>query len=73
MVDDADNEPATVFGEKRNYWELHNEITDKYDADMMDRFNTSLDNMLIFVSASGITARYPETDDTSHRPVSSQQ
>ena len=32
---------------------MHNEITDKYDNDMMDRLNTSLDNMLIFVSQVG--------------------
>lgn len=49
--DDDDTGRARVFGEKAHYWELHNEITDKYDEDMMDRLNTGLDNLLIFVSA----------------------
>lgn len=52
-VEDNDG-PLKVFGEKANYWELHNEITDKYDEDMMDRLNTGLDNLLIFVSAGGV-------------------
>lgn len=40
---------AKVFGEKAGYWEKHNVITDKYDQDMMDRLNSELDNLLIFV------------------------
>lgn len=43
---------AAVFGEKGNYWEIYNEVNDKYDEDsMMERLNTNLDNLLIFVSA----------------------
>lgn len=49
---EEDREPAEVFGEKGNYWTLHNEITDKYDGDMMGRLNTGLDNLLIFVGAN---------------------
>lgn len=50
--DEDDSEEAKVFGEKANYWEIHNEITDKYDEDLIERMNTSLDNLLIFVSSS---------------------
>lgn len=49
--DDDDGAEANVFGEKGNYWDIHNEITDKYDQDMMGRLNSNLDNLLIFVSA----------------------
>lgn len=38
------------FGQKGGYWEMHNELTDKYDEDMMERLNSGLDNLLIFVS-----------------------
>lgn len=48
---DSDTGAAKVFGEKAGYWDKYNEITDKYDEDMMDRLNTGLDNLLIFVSA----------------------
>ncbi len=44
---------AKYFGEKANFWALHDEITDKFDSDMMGRLNTGLDNLLIFVG--GIT------------------
>lgn len=49
---DVDQEmgDANEFGDKRWYWNTYNDITDRYDADMMDRLNTSLDNLLIFVS-----------------------
>lgn len=48
--DDDNGTEAKVFGEKAGYWEKYNTITDKYDADMMERLNTGLDNLLIFVS-----------------------
>lgn len=41
---------AKFFGEKAGFWRLHDEITDKHDSDMMERLNTGLDNLLIFVS-----------------------
>lgn len=51
IVDDDDERTeAKVFGEKAEYWEKYNLITDKWDADMMQRLNSGLDNLLIFVS-----------------------
>lgn len=47
---DAFKGEATYFGEKANFWALHDKITDKYDSDLMGRLNTGLDNLLIFVS-----------------------
>ena len=48
--DEAFKGEAKVFGEKANFWRLHDEITDKHDSDMMSRLNIGLDNLLIFVS-----------------------
>lgn len=48
--DEAFKGEAKVFGEKAGFWRLHDEITDKFDSDMMGRLNTGLDNLLIFVS-----------------------
>lgn len=50
VPDDDNGTEAAVFGEKAGYWEQYNFVTDKWDADMMDRLNTGLDNLLIFVS-----------------------
>lgn len=57
--DDSDancklSEPPKVFGAGADYWELHNGIANKYDADLMDRLNTGLDNLLIFVSVDSL-------------------
>lgn len=41
-----------AFGELGGYWETHDIITDKFDKDMMERLNSELDNLLIFVSGS---------------------
>lgn len=49
-LEEAYRGEAKVFGEKAEYWRLHDEITDKFDRDMMERLNTGLDNLLIFVS-----------------------
>lgn len=54
---DEDRTEAEVFGEKAGYWEKYDLISDKYDADMMDRLNTGLDNLLIFVSLSSATLK----------------
>lgn len=44
-----DNGEAKDFGEQGGYWEKHNEITDKYDEDLLEKMNRELDNLLIFV------------------------
>lgn len=49
-IPEASRGEAKSFGDKANYWQLHNEITEKYDGDLMGRLNTGLDNLLIFVS-----------------------
>lgn len=48
--DEAFKGEAKVYGEKADYWLLHDEITDRFDQDLMARLNTFLDNLLIFVS-----------------------
>lgn len=54
-VDDDDKmSEAKVFGEKGGYWYRYNLISDKWDADMMERLNSGLDNLLIFVSRRAI-------------------
>jgi hypothetical protein len=50
LDDEEDVTEPKVFGEKGGYWGKYSEITDKYDDDMMERLNTGLDNLLIFVS-----------------------
>lgn len=50
MDNDDKGTEAKVFGEKAGYWDRYNLITDKWDADTMERLNTELDNLLIFVS-----------------------
>lgn len=57
------------FGEKADYWEIYNEVTDTFDEDMMERLHIGLDNLLIFVSA-GYTLRKDTKTDFSNRPVS---
>lgn len=57
-VDNSEDvDEAEVFGEKAGYWEKHNELTDKYDEDMMERLNSGLDNLLIFVSVLSTSPR----------------
>lgn len=48
--EEEDGGEAKVFGEKAGYWDKHNELTDKHDEDMMEKLNSGLDNLLIFVS-----------------------
>lgn len=45
-----ETEEGKEFRDERWYWDMYNEISDKYDEDMMERLNTSLDNLLIFMS-----------------------
>lgn len=39
------------FGQKADYWEVYDEVTEKFDEDMVERLHIGLDNLLIFVSA----------------------
>lgn len=45
-----DTTEPNVFGEKADYWEIYNEVTDTFDEDMMEKLHIGLDNLLIFVS-----------------------
>lgn len=49
-IGDGDNTAGDALGDGGLFWELYNEITDTYDSDMMERLNSGLDNLLIFVS-----------------------
>ena len=51
--EENDYSEAKSFGEKGNYWEMYDEITDKYDQDIMGKLGEGLDNLLIFVSRPG--------------------
>lgn len=56
---DGDDRAADPLGDSGFFWELCNEITDTYDADMMERLNSGLDNLLIFVSGLSPSPRPP--------------
>lgn len=44
-------------GEATDFWTRYNSLPDKYDADMLERLNRSLDVLLIFVSRYSYESR----------------
>lgn len=63
QADVADD--SQVFGEKADYWEIHDEIIEKFDGDMVERLHTGLDNLLVFVSEMVLNAHPLETNAPS--------